>query len=108
LTTLLPTRAAERSVALLAKPAVPPDDETTSREYELALSLDRSPWRVVGLLQLQVEHADAGTRFDPIVNRLAGTRPPAWVVAVREPAYRWSRRLGRRRARPTGTERSLE
>lgn len=108
LTTLLPTRAGERSVALLARPVVPPDDETTSREYELAVSLDRSPWHVVGLLQLHVEHADAGTRFDPIVNQLAGTRPPAWVVAVREPAYRWSRRLGRRPVRPTGTERSLE
>jgi hypothetical protein len=120
LTTLLPTRAGERSVALLATPALPRDDEATSREYELGVSLDRSPWQVVGLLQLHVEHADAGARFDPIVNQLAGTRPPGWVVAVREPAYRWSRRFGhgyghklghgldRRRARPAGTERSLE
>ena len=34
-------------------------------------------------------------RFDPIVDELEGTTAPAWVVAVREPAYRWSRRLSR-------------
>jgi hypothetical protein len=68
------------------------------REYELAASLDGGPWRAVGLLQLRLEQADAAMRFDPIVNELAGTSPPAWVVAVREPAYRWARRLGRRHA----------
>jgi hypothetical protein len=95
LTTLLPTRAGKHSLALLARPT---DDETVSREYELAVSLDAGPWRAVGLLQLHVEQADTPTRFDPIVNELAGTCAPAWVIALREPAYRWARRLGRRGA----------
>ena len=95
LTTLLPTRAGEHSLALLARPR---GDEVVPREYELAASLDGGPWRAVGLLQLRLEQADAAMRFDPIVNELAGTSPPAWVVAVREPAYRWARRLGRRHA----------
>ncbi len=95
LTTLLPTRSGEHSLALLARPI---GDEAVAREFELAVSLDGGPWRAVGLLQLLVEQADAVTRFDPVVNELAGTSPPDWVVAVREPAYRWARRLGRRHA----------
>ncbi|WP_256792910.1 phosphodiesterase [Terrabacter sp. Ter38] len=95
LTTLLPTRSGEHSLALLARPI---GDEAVAREFELAVSLDGGPWRAVGLLQLLREQADAATRFDPVVNELAGTTPPAWVVALREPAYRWARRLGRRHA----------
>ena len=34
--------------------------------------------------------------FDPSVRRLEGTSPPTWVTALREPAYRLARRLGRR------------
>jgi hypothetical protein len=93
LTTLLPATVGEHSLALIARPT---GDEPVSREYELGVSLDGGPWRMVGLLQLHVELPEAGVRYDPIVNELAGTTPPAWVVAVREPAYNWARRLGRR------------
>jgi len=100
LTTLLPTRAAGHSVTLLAQPVHRPaaaDDVT--RDYEVAVSIDRGPWDVVGLLQLHAELPDSTARFDPIVDELEGTSAPAWVIAVREPAYRWARRLGSRRLR---------
>jgi hypothetical protein len=93
LTTLLPTRAAGHSVVLLLQPTAP-DDEP--REYELAVSVDGGPWRIAGLVELRDELPPANTRFDPIVNELYGTSAPPWVVAIREPAYRWARRLGRR------------
>ncbi|MGO4598916.1 phosphodiesterase [Terrabacter sp. 2RAF25] len=96
LTTLLPTRAAGRSLVLLARPTSG-DDEP--RQYELSVGADGAAWRPVGLIDLLHERMDTPTRFDPIVNELSGTTPPSWVVAVREPAYRWARRLGRRRSR---------
>ena len=100
LTTLLPTRAAGHSVTLLAQPVHRPTDaDGTVRDYEVAVSVDRGPWEVVGLLQLHADLPDSTTRFDPIVNELEGTSAPAWVIAVREPAYRWARRLGSRRLR---------
>jgi hypothetical protein len=93
LTTLLPTRAAGHSVVLLLQPTAL-DDEPL--EYELAVSVDGGPWRIAGLVELRDELPPANTRFDPIVNELYGTSAPPWVVAIREPAYRWARRLGRR------------
>lgn len=95
LTTLLPTRAAGRSLLLLVRPTSR-DDEP--QQYELAVGADGGAWRPIGLIDLVQERPDAQTRFDPIVNELSGTTPPSWVVAVREPAYRWARRLGRRSA----------
>lgn len=92
LTTLLPTRAGAHTLALLVRPV---DDEPEPQEFELAVAVDRGGWDVVGLLQLRQERFDAAMRFDPIVDELDGTTAPAWVVAVREPAYRWSRRLSR-------------
>src|SRR6478735_10849012 len=115
LTTLLPTRAGGHSVALLLRPV---DDATVPQEFELAIAVDRGAWDAVGLLQLRQERFDSALRFDPIVDELEGTTAPAWVVALREPAYRWARRLsrhGRRTrdgvglsARSSGAERSLE
>lgn len=99
LTTLLPTRAKERSLELLVRPA---RDSDQPREYELAVSVDGGPWTGVGLLQLQVQLADTRARFDPIVDQLAGTTTPPWVVALREPAYRWARRLSRSRSSEAG------
>ena len=96
LTTLLPTRAGGHSVTLLLRPV---DDEPEPQEFELAIAVDRGAWDVVGLLQLRQERFDATMRFDPVVDELEGTTAPAWVVAVREPAYRWSRRLSRRSRR---------
>src|SRR6478752_5727398 len=97
LTTLLPTRAGGHSVALLLRPV---DDEPEPQGFELAIAVDRGVWEAVGLLQLRQERFEATMRFDPIVDELEGTTAPAWVVAVREPAYRWSRRLSRRSPRP--------
>lgn len=99
LTTLLPTRAGERSLELLVRPA---GGSEHPREYELAVSVDGGPWTGVGLLQLQVQLADTRSRFDPIVDQLAGTTTPPWVVALREPAYRWARRLSRSRSSDAG------
>ena len=92
LTTLLPTRAGGHSMALLVRPI---DDEPDPQEFELAVAVDRGAWYVVGLLQLRQERFDAALRFDPIVDELEGTTAPPWVVALREPAYRWARRLSR-------------
>ncbi|NUO34840.1 MAG: phosphodiesterase, partial [Dermatophilaceae bacterium] len=57
-------------------------------------------WRPVGLIELRHERAAEELRYDPIVNELSGTTPSSWVVAMREPAYRWARRLGRHAPRP--------
>jgi hypothetical protein len=96
LTTLLPTRAGGQSIVLLLHPT---SADPEPREYELACSVDGGAWQVAGLVQLQREVPDVDVRFDPIVNELAGTSAPAWVVGMREPAYRWARRLGRRPVR---------
>lgn len=93
LTTLLPTRAAGHKVVLLLQPTAL---DEAPREYELAVAVDGGPWRVAGLVELREELPAANARFDPIVNELDGTSAPPWVVAIREPAYRWARRLGRR------------
>ena len=94
LTTLLPTRAGGRTIVLLLQPT---SADAEPREYELAFSADGGGWQVTGLVQLQREVPDVDARFDPIVNELDGTSAPPWVVGMREPAYRWARRLGRRR-----------
>ena len=99
LTTLLPTRAGDRSLELLVRPL---GDAEQPREYELAVSVDGGRWTGVGLLQLRRQLPDTRTRFDPIVDELEGTKPPAWVVGLREPAYRWARRLSRSRSREVG------
>lgn len=99
LTTLLPTRAGERSVELLVRPA---GNQEQPREYELAVSVDGRGWTGVGLVQLRSQQPDTRSRFDPIVDQLEGTSAPPWVVALREPAYRWARRLSRRRSPGSG------
>jgi hypothetical protein len=98
LTTLLPTVAAGRSLVLLVRPT---SRDADPRHYELAVGADGGAWRTVGLIDLLHRRTPADDRFDPIVNELAGTAPPSWVVAIREPAYHWARRLGRGRG---GTE----
>lgn len=97
LTTLLPTRAAGHTLALLVRPV---GDEPDPQEFELAVAVDHGTWEVVGLLQLRQERFDSALRFDPVVDELEGTSTPSWVVAVREPAYRWARRLTRRTDEP--------
>jgi hypothetical protein len=95
LTTLLPTRVGHRSMVLLVRPSTA---DIHPREYELAMSVDGAPWCTVGLVALQARRSPDVARFDPVVNELGGTSAPPWVVAVREPSYRWSRQLGRRGA----------
>jgi hypothetical protein len=87
LTTLLPTRAGGRSFVLLARPL--------GEQFEIGIGIEGGAWHAVGLLRLDDEVADRALRFDPVVRPLAGTHAPGWVAAVREPAYRWARRLGR-------------
>ena len=97
LTTLLPTRCGQHSLVLLVRPAA---DRPQPHDYELAVAVDGGPWTVVGLVHLGPEEPDTPLAFDPIVDELAGTSAPPWIVAVREPAYRWARRLTRRRTPP--------
>ncbi|MFM6850506.1 MAG: phosphodiesterase [Terrabacter sp.] len=92
LTTLLPTTAAGRSLVLLVRPTT---RDEQPRQYELAVGTDGGHWRAVGLIDLLQECAADELRYDPIVNELSGTSSASWVVAMREPAYRWARRLGR-------------
>jgi hypothetical protein len=92
LTTLLPTRAAAGcSVELMVAPM---SSGEPPAEYEVSLSVAGSPWRPVGLLDLEGEVPDTPVRFDPVADELQGTSTPKWVVALREPAVLWSRRPG--------------
>jgi len=92
MTTLLPVRAGASSLLLLVRPLAGRAEE----EFELSVALDGADWSPVGIIEVGVEMAGASPRFDPLVRRLDGTSPPSWVTALREPAYRLARRLGRR------------
>ena len=92
LTTLLPVVAANGSLVLLVRPT---SGDIEPRRYELAVAVNRGAWRPVGLVDLLHQRSAEEIRFDPVVNELEGTTWPSWVVAMREPAYRWARRLGR-------------
>lgn len=95
MTTLLPVRAGTSSLLLLVRP-IGETHGAVPRQYELSIGLDGGSWRPVGIIELGVEVQGASPRFDPLVRRLEGTAPPAWVSELREPAYRLARRLGRR------------
>lgn len=91
MTTLLPLRAGSASLLLLVRPLDP-----QARHLELSVGLDGGGWSPVGIIEVGPEMRGASPRFDPLVRRLEGTVAPAWVTALREPAYRTARRLGRR------------
>ena len=91
MTTLLPVRAGTTSLLLLVRPLA----GRTQQEFELSVGLDGADWSPVGVIEVGAEIPGASPRFDPLVRRLEGTTPPTWVSALREPAYRWARRLGR-------------
>lgn len=92
MTTLLPVRAGASSLLLLVRPLA----GRAQQEFELSVGLDGADWSPVGIIEIGTEMAGASPRFDPLVRRLEGTSPPTWVTALREPAYRLARRLGRR------------
>lgn len=92
MTTLLPVRAGASSLLLLVRPLA----GRAQQEFELSVGLDGADWSPVGIIEIGIEMAGASPRFDPLVRRLEGTSPPTWVTALREPAYRLARRLGRR------------
>ena len=91
MTTLLPVCAGASSLLLLVRPL-----GGRAEEFELSVGLDGADWSPVGIIEVGAEMAGASPRFDPLVRRLEGTSPPTWVTALREPAYRLARRLGRR------------
>ncbi|MDV3220409.1 phosphodiesterase [Intrasporangium sp.] len=91
MTTLLPLRAGTRSLLLLVQPLDP-----RARQVELSVGLDGGAWSRVGIIEVGPEMRGASPRFDPLVRQLEGTVAPPWVTAIREPAYRTARRLGRR------------
>ncbi len=104
MSTLLPVRAGSSSMLMLVRPY----GDTTGggsqersgghphpMQFQLSVGLDDGGWRPVGLIGIGRELEDASPRFDPLVRRLDGTVPPTWVTALREPAYRTARRLGR-------------
>jgi hypothetical protein len=90
MTTLLPTEAGGHHLLFELVPRADADPPTV---FDLSVAVDRGRWRAVGRLELGQEVDDGAIRFDPVVAGLRGTRPPAWVTRLREPAYRWSRRL---------------
>jgi hypothetical protein len=92
MTTLLPVRAGASSLLLLVRPLA----GRAQQEFELSVGLDGADWSPVGSIEVGAEMEGASPRFDPLVRRLEGTSPPTWVTAMREPAYRLARRLGRR------------
>ena len=92
MTTLLPVHAGASSLLLLVRPLAGRAHE----EFALSVCLDGADWSPVGIVEVGAEMAGASPRFDPLVRRLEGTAPPTWVTAMREPAYRLARRLGRR------------
>jgi hypothetical protein len=91
MTTLLPVRAGASTLLLLVRPLA-----GRTEEFELSVGLDGADWSPVGIIRIGAELPGASPRFDPLVRRLEGTSPPTWVTAMREPAYRLARRLGRR------------
>ena len=95
MTTLLPVHAGASSLLLLIQP-IGDDRMAAPRQFELSVGLDGGSWSPVGIVELGDEVPGASPRFDPLVRRLEGTAPPTWVTALREPAYRLARRLGRR------------
>lgn len=103
MTTLLPVRAGDSSLLLLVQPhdssAAGGDagssTQTHPMQFEICAVLDEGDWQRVGLIEVGLEIDGASPRFDPFVRRLEGTVPPTWVTAMREPAYRVARRLGR-------------
>ena len=90
LTTMLPTRAAAGcNVVLMVAPMT---EGEPPREYELSIAVGGSPWRPVGLLQIQHEVPDQPIRYSRVADELQGTAVPPWVVALREPTHLWQRR----------------
>jgi hypothetical protein len=92
MTTLLPVGAGTASLLLLLRPVA----GGRLGHFELCVGLDGGTWSPVGIIEIGEELRGASPRFDPLVRRLEGTAPPGWVTALREPAYRLARRLGRR------------
>lgn len=95
MTTLLPVRAGASSLLLMVRP-IGRGAGREPRQFELNAGLDGGAWSPVGIIELREEILGASPRFDPLVRRLEGTAPPTWVTALREPAYRLARQLGRR------------
>ena len=95
MTTLLPVHAGTASLLLLVEP-IGDGRAAVPRQFELRIGVDGGSWSPVGIVELGDEVPGASPRFDPLVRRLEGTAPPTWVTALREPAYRLARRLGRR------------
>lgn len=111
MTTLLPVRAGASSLLFLVRPHGPAatrrgggrPSQSRPTQFELSVGFDHGSWRPVGLIGVGRQLEDVSPRFDPLVFRLDGTVPPAWVTALREPAYREARRRGVRDGeRPSG------
>lgn len=89
LTTLLPVESP-------AGPAVFALEPHGVASYILAWAHPTGPWRPIGRLTLLGRAADVPDptlRFDPVENQVAGLAQYDWVTRLREPAYRWARRL---------------
>ena len=98
-TTLLPMRVPDgRRLWLRVVPGeCAPDDPAPGHpgegglpgRYAVSVALDAGPWRGVGEVLLGKPAGDADVHFAPIGAAPVGLTPPPWIVALREPAYRW-------------------
>jgi len=105
-TTLLPVRAGGRPLLLRLDPL---DDGSGSARptcYRLSWAHGRGAWHDAGILTPAWGPAqDAPDRFDPVAHPLVGTAQYPVVAALREPAYRFSRRAWPRAGRHTAVSR---
>ncbi|WNB84374.1 hypothetical protein [Cellulomonas sp. ATA003] len=118
--TLMPFRGPHGPVVLAARPLAPDDTSRAARRtarrairrsvrrdaapalagtrWTLLWSGASGPWRPFAVLTVGADAgpgADHRTRFDPIGATPPGLPPYRWAAALRDPAYRAARHLGR-------------
>lgn len=92
LTTLLPMQSVLGPVQFVLEP----QDDVQPTSYQLGWARPGEEWRPLGRLVLGAEVgpvSDPPVRFDPIVNPVDGLANYPTVQRLREPAYRWARKV---------------
>lgn len=92
LTTLWPYVTPTGRVMIAAYPLTPIDESApTGARFAIGVADVTEPWTRIGTLELGDVLAEA-PRFDTVRHAPVGARQPAWVEALRAPAYAGARR----------------
>ena len=117
--TLMPFRGPAGPLLLAVQPLIPAAGTTAERstrrrdasaaltgsQWTLMWSGLTGPWRPFAVLSVGAdagEAVDHATRFHPVGSTPPGLPTYRWAAALRAPAYRLARALGRPGSRPTG------